>query len=254
MSLSDPAALDRAIERKKAELDRLRPLDPKSVAALDSWYDVELTYSSNALEGNSLTRAETAVILEKGITIGGKPMKDHFEAIDHSDALSFVRDLARTAEIIRESDVRAIHRLVLGRSDPVEAGRYATNQRAILGSTLVLPSPAEIGPLMADFADWFSRAPLQHETAFEAHYRLVTIHPFADGNGRTARLLMNLLLLKAGHPPAAIEPADRSRYVDALDARQTRRDRTPYDMLMRQQLLASLERYVDHLERARSGG
>lgn len=242
--------LDAMILQRKARLDALRPLDPKSVGALDAWYDVELTYSSNAIEGNSLTRAETAVILEKGITVGGKPLKDHLEAIDHADALGFVRALVETGEPIRESDVRAIHGLVLGRSNREEAGRYSAHQRAIRGSTLMLPSPGEIAPLMGDMAHWLKTAPLEHETAFEAHYRLVTIHPFSDGNGRTARLVMNLLLLKAGHPPVAIDPRHRERYVEALDARQTGGDRTAYDLLMREQLLASLDRYVDHLQRA----
>ena len=242
--------LDSTIANRKHRLDALRPLDPKSVAALDAWYDVELTYGSNAIEGNSLTRAETAVVLEKGITIGGKPLRDHLETIDHSDALGFVRTLAGAGETIREGDIRAIHRLVLGRGDPEEAGRYSRHQRAIRGSALILPSPAEIAPLMADLAAWIGTAPPKHETAFEAHYRLVTIHPFADGNGRTARLVMNLLLLKAGYPPVAIGPGERSRYVEALDARQTGADRTTYDILLREQLLASLERYLDHLERA----
>src|SRR5688572_15365458 len=136
------------LREKKEKLDRLRPLSRKSLDALAAWYDVELTYSSNAIEGNTLTRSETAIILEKGITIGGRPLKDHLEAIGHRDALHFVRALAATGERVREIDIREIHRLIIGRIEPEEAGRYSRHQRMIAGSPLALPSPAEIAPLM----------------------------------------------------------------------------------------------------------
>ena len=247
MSEPDAAGLDRQIAERRARLDALRPLDPRSLQALDAWYDVELTWSSNAIEGNSLTRVETAIVIEKGITIGGKPLKDHLEAIDHIDALGFVRALAGSAERIRETDLREIHRLVLGRSAPGEAGRYSTHRRTILGSSLILPTPAEIPPLMADFAAWLSASDPEPEVAFEAHYRLVTIHPFSDGNGRTARLLMNLVLLKAGYPPVTIGPTERPRYIEALDRRQVLGDRMSYDPFMRQRLLETLDRMLAHL-------
>jgi Fic family protein len=151
---------------------------------------VELTYTSNAIEGNALSRNETNIILEKGIAVAGKALKDHLEAIGHKDALGFIRELAGMKEPIRENDVRQIHRLVMGRADPAEAGQYSNHQRQILGSSFVLPSPAEIRPLMGDFGQWLSRettnAPAP-DTAFDAHEKLVTIHPFSDGNGRTAR-------------------------------------------------------------------
>ncbi len=133
-----------SIVSKKLELDRLRPRVLKSLAALDEWYDVELTYTSNAIEGNTLTRIETAVVLEKGLTIGGKPLKDHLEAVGHKEALDFIRSLAENPQQVHEVDVRAIHRLVLERADPREAGKYSDHQRAIKGSSVVLPSPWEI--------------------------------------------------------------------------------------------------------------
>src|SRR5947209_13650910 len=110
------------LRARKQRLDRLRPLSPKSLEALAAWYDVELTYSSNAIEGNTLTRSETAIVLEKGITISGKPLKDHLETIGHRDALTFVRTLATAGERVREIDVREIHRLIMARIDPEEAG------------------------------------------------------------------------------------------------------------------------------------
>jgi Fic family protein len=210
---------------------------------------VELTYTSNAIEGNTLTRSETAIVLEKGLAIGGKPLKDHLEAIGHKDAIDYVRVLASRDEPIREGDVRAIHRLVMGRVEPAEAGRYSDHQRQILGSTLVLPSPAEIPALMGDLGQWLAKAPPTPETAFAAHERLVTIHPFTDGNGRTARLLMNLVLLKGGYPPVVIGPEHRAAYMDSLQALPLGRDPAPYGEFMSERLEAGLDHTLAMLRR-----
>jgi Fic family protein len=239
---------------RKHELDRLRPLAPDSLAALEAWYDVEPTYSSNAIEGNTLTRSETAIVLEKGLTIGGKPLKAHQEAIGHKAALDYVRRLAARAEPLREGDVREIHRLVLARVDPDEAGRYSRRQRAILGSPLLLPSPAEIPPLVADFARWLADAPNGPATAFAAHARLVASHPFSDGNGRTARLLMNLLLLRGGWPPVAIDPEQRAAYISALEMLQLQVDVAAYDTFMAGRLEASLDHHLALLHRSVDSG
>ena len=236
------------IADKKTELDALRPVSGRSLAALDRWYDVELTYTSNAIEGNTLTRNETAIVLEKGFTVSGKPLKDHLEATGHRDALLYVRDLARSAEPVREIDVRNIHRLVLQKIDPDEAGRYSQHQRVISGSPLVLPSPAEIPGRMGDFARWLEKAPATPKAAFDAHEGLVTIHPFSDGNGRTSRLLMNLMLLKGGYPPVVIGPEDRPAYLDALDATR-RNDRPAYHRFMNTRLEASLDHHLEILQR-----
>jgi len=185
------------VAAKKLELDSLRANAGTSIAILAAWYDVELTYTANAIEGNILTRLETAEALERGLTIGGKPLKDHLEVIGHKDALEFVRDLAQRPEAVRESNIRAIHHLIIGRVNPREAGKYSHHERMIKGSPVVLPPAWELKPLMSDFAAWLATAEAGPETALEAHARLVTIHPFSDGNGRIARLLMNLLLLKA---------------------------------------------------------
>ncbi len=237
------------LRRLKERLDRLRPRNRQSLDALAAWYDVELTYSSNAIEGNTLTRSETAIVLEKGITIGGKPLKDHLEALGHRDALHLVRGLAASGEAVREIDIREIHRLIQTRVDPEEAGRYRRRKRAIAGSPLVLPSPFEIPALMGDFAAWLGAAPAGPGTAFAAHVRLVAIHPFSDGNGRTARLLTNLLLIQAGYPPIVIGPEHRAAYIDALQSLQLRSDPQPYQRLMTERLEASLDHHLAMPER-----
>lgn len=238
------------IGQLKLELDRLRPLSPESVRTIDNWFDIELTYSSNAIEGNTLTRVETAVLLEKGITVSGKPLKDHLEAVGHKEALDFIRLLSQKDEPIRESDVRVIHKLVLGQSTPTEAGSYSTHQRMIAGSLVRFPSPAEIPALMGDFTSWLRTAETNPGTAFEAHYRLVTIHPFSDGNGRTARLLMNLLLIRGGYPPVVIAPEERVAYLTSLESRQLGQGDRAYHDFMASRLVASLRLYVGHLGRA----
>ncbi len=227
----------------------MRPVAGRSLAELDKWYDVELTYTSNALEGNTLTRNETAIVLEKGITVSGKPLKDHLEATGHKVALVYVRDLAKEPEPIRDLDIRNIHRLVLQKIEPEEAGRYSNHQRVIAGSLLVLPSPAEIPSRMGDFARWLEKAPPTAETAFDAHEGLVTIHPFSDGNGRTARLLMNLILLKGGYPPVVIRPEDRTAYHDSLEAVQMRGDRPAWRCFMNVRLEAALDHHLEILRR-----
>lgn len=245
------------IHSKKAELDAKRPLTPGSIAQLDAWYDVELTYTSNAIEGNTLTRSETAIVLEKGITVRGKPLKDHLEALDHKEALDYVRVLARRDEPLREADIRELHRLVLYRSDPEQAGRYATVQRFIQGSKVQFPGPAELPSLMGDFGQWLQHASGDPRDAFEAHAQLGTIHPFADGNGRTARLLTNLMLLKTGYPPVIVGPEHRPDYLDALETRQLAGDSAPFETFMAARLIESLDLYLDAIQKeldARPGG
>ena len=124
-------ALLQQIAVKKAELDRLRAQAPHGLDNLNRSYDIELTYTSNAIEGNTLTAAETRMVVEHGVTIGGKPLKDHLEAIGHFEALHYVRDLARQAAPLREADIRNLHRLVIQRADPETAGRYADQGRYV---------------------------------------------------------------------------------------------------------------------------
>jgi Fic family protein len=210
---------------KKWELDALRQaLRPDALDGLEHSQRIDITFTSNAIEGNTLTAGETALILEKGITVAGKPLKDHLEAVDHAKALAWVLEIAKQKETpIREADLRNLHRLVTAQSAPSIAGSYADRPRFVNTDAGVFnfPAPVEIPALMADFAAWLAAAADEPATAFEAHLRLVGIHPFNDGNGRTARLLMNLILSRAGYPPIAVRPEDRPAYLRALETAQS---------------------------------
>jgi len=241
------------IAAKKAELDRLRPVVGAGLGNLEHVHDLELTYTSNAIEGNTLSAAETTLVIEQGITIGGKPLKDHLEAIDHYEAIRYVRALARRGTALTEADVRQMHHLVVQRSHPESAGRYADRGGYVLTETgrHRFPSPAEVPALMGDFARWLGAAPDTPETAFAAHRRLVEIHPFDDGNGRTARLLMNLILIRGGYPPVAVRPVDRPDYIGALQEAQAGRGSERFDRLLYERLDATLGEYLSASKEAR---
>ena len=211
--MPDIAALSQSVSAKKTRLDAMRPLSPDALSKLDHYYDIELTYTSNAIEGNTLSAVETTLVIEQGVTISGKPLKDHMEALDHYDAIHYVRELARhSGTPPTEADVRSLHSLVVKRSRPDIAGRYADLARYVRTETgrHMFPSPPEMPALMGEFAAWLRTAPDSPDTAFVAHRRLVDIHPFNDGNGRVARLLMNLILIRAGSgQQPALAPSSR---------------------------------------------
>lgn len=236
--------IETRIERLKAALDDLRPIPVQSLGRLRRWFDVELTYTSNAIEGNTLTAVETELVIDKGVTIAGKPLKDHLEAVDHYEAIGLARHLARDGRAPTETDIRALHGMVLRRSQPDTAGRYADQGRFIRTDEgrHIFPDPTEVPALMQAFVAWLGDAEMDYATAFEAHRKLVVIHPFNDGNGRTARLLMNLLLIRSGHPPVSIRPQDRARYIDALAAGEAGID--AFSGLLMERLEATLADYI----------
>ncbi len=244
--------LQASIAEKKKRLDACRPLSPKALFNLEHYYDIELTYTSNAIEGNTLSAVETTLVIEKGMTVSGKPLKDHLEALDHYDAIRYVRELAREQTPITESDVRNLHKLVMQRSAPDIAGQYADLPRYVRTETgrYSFPSPAEILPLMRDFAGWLAAAPATAETAFEAHRRLVNIHPFNDGNGRTARLLMNLVLIRGGYVPVAVRPEDRLEYIRSLQQDQAGQGPSDFNTLLYRRLDATLTDYLSVLQQS----
>lgn len=232
------------VERLKAELDALRPLATRAIDALRQYYDIELTHTSTAIEGNTLTARETAEVIEHGITVGGKPLRDHLEVLDHQDALDWVRSLSSRDTPLGETTVTELHRRVVLRSRPDIAGFYSSHPRRIVGSAAVFPNPAKLPVLMEAFGAWLGAAAPTPTSAFEAHYRLVAIHPFGDGNGRTARLLMNLLLLRAGYPPIAVRPDDRTAYIASLEHAHMTGDLAPVRTLLTGRLRETLVDYL----------
>jgi len=234
----DPFAL---IEARKAELDALRPLVGDALRHLQRVWDVELTYTSNAIEGNTLTLRETAEVIAHGITVGGKPLKDHLEAVDHYDAVGWMRALAAQSTPIGEETVCALHRRIVLRSEPSIAGIYSNHRRRIAGSPVVFPNPAKLPALMDAFGGWLEAQPATPSTAFNAHFRLTAIHPFGDGNGRTARLLMNLILLRGGYMPVAVRPVDRAAYLATLEHGSLTGDLAPFGALLAERLATTLE-------------
>jgi len=196
------------IDGFKNELDKHRPLSQKALEQLKGYYRVGLTYSSNALEGNSLTETETKVVIEDGIAIGGKPLRDHYEAMGHSEAFTLLYKLAKK-KTIAEKDILDLHRLFYYRIDETRAGKYRKEKVIITGSSFIPPHPSEIVGMMEKFIAAIPKLRKKcHPIEFAAllHKELVTIHPFTDGNGRTAKLLMNLALLQTGYAITIIPP------------------------------------------------
>ena len=211
------------LTEKKKILDKHRPFDASLVKNLEEWFRIELTYTSNAIEGNTLTRAETALVVEKGLTIGGKSITEHLEATNHASALDFIKEqIKRKPSDLKEKDILKIHEIILDRIDRENAGIYRRVPVRISGSAVVLPNPRKVQTLMDEFFSWLKNETQMHATqlAAEVHYRFVTIHPFVDGNGRTARLLMNMILMMKGFPPAIIRKNDRLAYIKSLEKPQ----------------------------------
>jgi Fic family protein len=236
-----------SIAAKKERLDAMRPVSREVLLALQKSYDVDLTYTSNAIEGNTLTLRETAELIEHGITVGGKPLRDHLEAVDHYNAVLWMRELAAKTTPIDETTVRELHRRIVFRSQPEIGGIYSTLPRRIAGSPVVFPNAVKIPGLMKEYGEWLANAAPEPATSFDAHFRL---HPFADGNGRTARLLMNLLLLRGGYPPVAVRPEDRKTYLDTLEDASMRDNLKPFQTFMHERLEATLGEYLSALQEA----
>ncbi len=235
------------LTEKKKLLDGHRPLPAALVRNLDDWFRIELTYTSNAIEGNTLTRRETALVVEKGLTVGGKTLTEHLEAVNHAEALGWVKEqVGGKPKDLSERDILHIHDVILKGIDDDNAGRYRNVPVRISGSTVALPNPRKVPDLMAGFVEWLEQADDPHpvELAAEAHYRLVTIHPFVDGNGRSARLLMNLILLMSGYPAAIIRKRDRLAYIAALEKAQHGGSKDDYLKIIAKAVNRSLDIYL----------
>jgi len=214
--LIEKKLLDR-IESKKKLLDSIRPLPKHIVEKLQDQLETELTYNSNAIEGNTLTLQETRLILEQGITIKGKSLREHFEAINHKDALESLDKLVKKKTKLTEKTIKDIHKMVLTKINDQEAGQYRKTNVRILGAIKSPPQYVKVPKLMKEFIKNINKEKLYAiETAAKVHYSIVSIHPFSDGNGRTARIIMNLILMQKGYPITIILKNDRKKYYNTL--------------------------------------
>lgn len=213
------------IDEKKGLLDSKRPLNIQTLKSLKKYFDVELTYNSNAIEGNTLTMTETKVILEDGLTIGhGKSIREHLEVINHKEAIDYIDDIVSTDMDISERVIKNLHYIILKSIDNKNAGEYRNSNVLISGSNHRPPEHFLIKERMKELVDWYNNNKnILHpiKLAAEFHFRYVYIHPFIDGNGRSARLLMNLILMRNGYPITVIKTEDREEYMKALEKAST---------------------------------
>lgn len=210
------------LEEKLAKLNKLRPLPKSAVQKLREKFQIEMTYNSNAIEGNSLTLKETFLVINEGITVKGKPLKDHLEAKNHHAALEYLYDLINKNKrhTISEMLIRNLHQIIVQETDKEWAGRYRNANVIIGGAKHMPPDALQVPQKMRDLIGWLnSQKNKIHIIELSAllHHKLVHIHPFFDGNGRIARLAMNLLLMQAGYPLVVILKNDRKKYYDVLD-------------------------------------
>lgn len=206
------------IDRCHEAISDKRPFEGHMLEQLMDYYRIGLTWSSNALEGNTLTISETKVVLEDGLTIGGRPLRDFYETVGHGAAYDFMLSLIRE-RCITVADIKTIHRLFYKNIDEANAGEWRKESVIVSGSDYVFPEPQEINEQMSSLEEWIKNERANyHPVTFAAmlHLKFVSIHPFIDGNGRTDRLIMNLALIQAGYQLAIIPPACRTEYNDYI--------------------------------------
>lgn len=237
---------------KRQQLDTYRPFPKDLVQNLEEWLKVELTYSSNAIEGNTLSRIETAEVIEKGTAavISGKPLKDQLEAINHAKALEYIKALAPDKighQYITQEDIKAIQKIILTGINDDWAGIYRQTEIFITGSNAEFPPPYQVPRLMQQLIKWLREQQEGHPVriAADAHFKLVTIHPFRDGNGRTTRLLMNLILILNGYPMAVIRKEDRIEYFKSFEIARIKKNIKPYHDIIETAVDRSLDLYLN---------
>ncbi|MEW5952679.1 MAG: Fic family protein [Bacillota bacterium] len=216
------------IDRCHAAIGAVRPFEGHLLKQIKAYYRIGLTWSSNALEGNTLTETETKVLLEDGLTTGGKPLRDTLEALGHAQAYDFMFTLLRSRKIT-EADTLTMHRIFYRGIDEAYAGKYRDKQVFITGSKYPLCKPEHIVGEMEQLFAWVaSERDKFHpvELAAQLHKRFVFIHPFIDGNGRLSRLLMNTALIQDGYMLAIISPVLRQEYISMLEL--ARKDDRPF--------------------------
>ena len=238
------------VDVQKEQLSALRPLPEEALEKIQDALDIEYTYESNRIEGNTLTLQETALVVNEGVTISGKSMREHLEAINHAEAISYIKDIAKQDIEISERTIKEIHALILHGIDRENAGRYRTVPVMISGSTHMPPQPYLIEKQMEDFILRFKQMEAEkvHPVLIAAylHDELVRIHPFIDGNGRTSRLLMNLYLLRHGYVIITLKGSNDAKvnYYKALEMSHTEQLPEDFQKLVIEAEIAALQKYL----------
>lgn len=236
------------IEQNKVKLNQLLE-NANNQKQLNKWLKTELAYTSNAIEGNTLTRKETQLVIEEEITSASKPIRNYIEAVNHAKAFDRILNIIDLNKKIDEKSVLEIYKVILTGLDDNNAGFYRNCRVRISGSNVIMPNPIKVPDLMTAFYFWlegnYDNEPL---TAIIAHLKFVSIHPFVDGNGRTARLLMNGLLLSFGYAPIIVRPTDRKKYLAAIETYQLKQEEKPYLTFMLTLLNRSLKVIIAMLD------
>lgn len=236
------------VDKLKEELDSKRPIPKDTLKSLKESINLEWTYNSNGIEGNTLTLRETQVVLE-GITVGGKTIKEHLEAINHEKAILYLDELVKESNPVTEWNIRNIHQLILKEIDNENAGRYRKENVTIKGAVHIPPDYIKVPELMEklilNYETWTKYHPIIQAALL--HGELVKIHPFVDGNGRTSRLIMNLDLMNHGYNPVIIKKKDRLEYYEALDKAHTTGDYTDFVKLITKLEIEMLNKYLELL-------
>lgn len=237
------------IDELRAKLSELRPLSKEQLQKLEDAFFIEYTYESNRIEGNTLTLQETSLVIQKGITIAGKPLREHLEAVNHFEAVYLIKDITDRKESFNERILKDIHALILRGIDKENAGRYHNVNVKISGSRYIPPDALKVQELMDNyFAFYNDNKDKLHPVILSAHMheKLVTVHPFIDGNGRAARLVMNLILLQSGYTMVNIAGDGNSRvaYYNALEKCQVENIFDDFLLLIAEEEIRSLRSYL----------
>lgn len=239
-----------SIEGKKRELDRHRPLNPSVVKKLNEQFALEWTYNSNAIEGNTLSLQETEVVFNKGMTIGGKSVNEHLEVINHKQGIDYLKSIIDKKIDLTEELIKEIHHIVLKSIDDLEAGKYRRHNVRIMGANLIPPQSIKVNNKMLEFLNWYYENKFNLPIpvlAAQIHYKFVCIHPFIDGNGRVSRLIMNLILMMNGYPPAVILKVDRKKYYRVLNEANMGRNE-PFENFIGRSIERSLIIYLNSIK------
>ncbi|MFY7740723.1 MAG: Fic family protein [Flavobacterium sp.] len=235
------------IDALKTKLNQFRQFDSFRIAQA---LELEYTFESNRIEGNTLTLRETDLVINEGLTISGKSMREHLEAINHVEAIGYIKQLMERNFPFNERELLSVHNLILRGIIPEDAGRYRRVQVMIKGSSHMPPQPFVVAKEMEDYFTWYEENKSKMHPvvlAAEMHERLVTIHPFIDGNGRTSRLIMNLILLQNGYVIANIKGdyETRMNYYKTLETAQTSNNKEDFLLFIAQVEKECLERYIN---------